>query len=310
MSETSGVIYLLTGQAHAVRTLVSISGLRQHYDGPVTLFTTREESTAIGKLIATDARLCIDHQVTDELAHVPRKNRQFITKVNLMRYAPYDISMYLDGDTLPVGDISPVIEAAAEHQFCATQFNDWVTTGRMMTKRIMRWKTEVGPKIVANGDGEMPIPFSERKGFGREGELWINRLADQALSPSMPAINGGCFAARKNAAILKHWYNLSMLGRRTFICDEVALQLLLREYPSYILEGGRYNCSAHLGTHIKDPVVLHYHGEKHLKRESSQRSWIPAYNRCIEMNLGRIREWTPADDPTLTKFLATPELAK
>lgn len=304
--ETHGVAYLLTGQAHAVRTLVSIVALRRNYSGPITLFTTREESHAIGELIARDRTLAVSHQVAHELVKVQRKNRQFVTKVSLMRKSPYDVTLYLDGDTLPIGDILPMIELAKELQFCASQFNRWTTAGKMMTKRLNRWKEE-----VATGD-EMSIEDSNR----------VRRLVDQAFYPPMPAINGGCFAARRDAEILKPWFDLCLMGQKTFICDEIALQMSLREYPSHIIEGGRFNCSAHL-THytigeqhyncppgdftatpeVVDPVVLHYHGEKHLNRESSRATWIPVYNVCLEHNYGNIRSWTPANDPSLIKMI-------
>ncbi len=285
--ETRGVFYLLTGVAHAVRTVVSMWNLRKHFDGPITLYTTQDESHEIGRKCVKELRLGIDHRTTDELPI--KKNRQFITKVHLLPNAPCDVNMYLDGDTLPMGDVTPILDLASEHEFCATQFCTWTTGGKMIGKRLRRWTAQ-----VARGQPE---------------EAMVDHLVAQALDPPMPAINGGVFAARRDAAILVPWYELSMLGRRTHICDEVALQMLLREYPSTILEGGRYNCSGHLGGDVSDPIIMHYHGEKHLRREPSRVTWIPAYNECIRENVAGIQSWTPAGDPSLAKFLKQSEAA-
>src|SRR5262245_60028928 len=63
-----GVIYLLTGPAHAVRLVVSLWSLRRHYQGPVTLFTTQPQSHVIGQRCQADDRLRVEHRQANEVS--------------------------------------------------------------------------------------------------------------------------------------------------------------------------------------------------------------------------------------------------
>ena len=93
-----------------------------------------------------------------------------------------------------------------------------------------------------------------------------------------------------------------MSGRRTFICEEIAMQLLALHYPHKMLEG-EWNCSpAHGHEKIEEGKVkiYHFHGEKHVRKDAFRAVWLPAYIECLENNAGGICEWTPAGDPDLT----------
>jgi hypothetical protein len=52
-----GAIYLLTGPAHAVGMVVSLRSLRNHFDGPVTIFTAHPASHEVGQRRMADPRL-------------------------------------------------------------------------------------------------------------------------------------------------------------------------------------------------------------------------------------------------------------
>jgi hypothetical protein len=272
-----GVIYLLTGPAHAARLVVSLRSLRDHYRGPVTVYTTQPESHEIGRRCAADARLDVEHRMASKVA--VRRNGSFLTKLELLPQAPYEITAYLDADTMVVGDIADLFDIRPADQFCATQFSDWRSGDRVLRRRIERWRT------------------IEQDRFDPQ---WFQRLIDDALQ-NHPAINTGVFAFRRGADVVEPWRELAMVGRRTFICDEIALQLLLHRHPHKLLDS-RYNCSPIHVARRRDTRVWHFHGEKHFRRECRP-IWWPAYQRCIEENVAGLAEWTPAGDPHLKEHL-------
>lgn len=281
-----GVIYLLTGAAHAARMVVSLWNLRKrNTDLPVTVYTTTKESHLVAQHCIGDSRLGnVNHRITTELAI--RKNRQFITKVHLLPVSPYDVVLYLDCDTLPIADVSPVLDAAEQYGFAATQFCNWVTTGSKITKRLT--------SLVDCIDDDNQIKQS------------AERQRDDCLSHPYPSVNGGVFATRRDAPILLEWYRLAMAGRRSFICDESALHLVLRDHEHTIMEGGHWNCSGHLGGEVEKtgPVnIWHFHGEKHIKRDSSREIWLPAFTECWDLDVAGIRSWAPLGDGDLEKYL-------
>jgi hypothetical protein len=276
--EDGGVIYLLTGPSHAVRLAVSIWSLRKVYQGPITVYTTRPESHAIGKLLADDPRLNVRHEQI-RAVETP-KNGSFLTKVALLPSVPYRVGVYLDADTLVAGSIEPLLESAAKHGFCATRFADWVTTGRTLRRRIERWRIVEGQK------------------FDRQQ---IDVMIEATLKPQ-PAVNGGVFGFRNDASILAPWYELAHTGRNTFICDEIALQLLLPHYEHELLDC-RFNCSPiHAGPR-DDVRIWHFHGEKHVRREACRKLWLPVYEECLAENIADIDSWTPCGDKRLESFL-------
>lgn len=275
----SGVFYLLTGPGHGVRLVVSLASLRRHYSGPVIVYTTQAESHVIGALCAKDSRLQVEHRKFPQAYR--RKNAAFLTKLSLLEHVPFDVALHLDADTLIAGDISPLFAGAATSQFAATQFSDWKSTTRNVRRRIENWRT------VRQSE------FSPA--------AWED-LIDSALEPH-PAVNGGVFAYRRDAEILDPWYRLAVLGKRTFICDEIALQILIHRYRHTILDC-RWNCSPIYGKRTEDARIWHMHGEKHLRPEALPR-WWPAYQQCVEDNIANLAEWTPAHDSALLQYLDT-----
>lgn len=272
-----GVCYLLTGRKHAVRLAVSLWSLRRHYDGPITVFTTRPDSHEIGQRLARDRRLAVEHREFPQQHRT--KNGTFLTKIAILKKVPYETSAFLDADTLVVGDIAPLFEASPSAPFVATQFADWTTDRRVIRRRVERWRT-----------------LSQNRCTDAE---W-KEMIDAALQ-ARPAINSGVFAVRKEATLIDDWYELARIGRRTFICDEIALQILLPRYPHRLLDC-RFNCSPIYAADCSDVRIWHMHGGKHL-RANARRRWWPACLECLQENIGGIRDWIPAGDKRLQAFL-------
>ncbi len=273
-----GVVYLLTGPSHAVRLATSLLSLREHYRGAVHVFTTQAESHQIGRAISADKRLNVCHFAS--VQQHQGKNSSFLTKLDFLQTPPFERTAYLDADTLVVGDVAPLFEFTEGSQVIATQFARWSSDRRPVRGRIERWRQ---------------LPQKRFLGFG-----W-KTLIDSAVQPH-PAVNGGVFAVRRGAELLKTWHELSLLGRETFICDEIALQILLHHFPHQLLDC-RWNCSPQHARRQTDVRIWHLHGEKHL-RPAALSLWLPWYERAINDNIGDIREWTPAGDRRLAKHLS------
>lgn len=279
-SSSEGVLYLLTGTAHAVRLIVSLWSLRKNYGGEITVYTTRPESHRIGELCANDERLRITHKklTLDDT----RRNSSYVAKTVVMASAPYDVNLFLDADTLIVGKIHELLNLSYKEECIATQFSNWTTQRRVIRKRLSSWRDVSSEQ------------FSED---------WMNETVDAALQ-SRPAANTGVLSFRKDATILAPWRDLTHAGRRKFICDEVAFQLLLSRYP-HRFEDCRFNCSPAHAKNTFDVRIWHFHGDKHVRHEFARQIWMPVYNECVRENVAGLAEWSPDVDTRLKNYLAS-----
>jgi hypothetical protein len=274
-----GVVYLLTGVGHAVRLAVSLWSLRRYYNGPVTLFTTQPASHAIGAQLAADRRLALQHQTLQQAVH--RRNSSYLTKVKLLPQSPYETTLFLDADTLVTGAVLELFEAAEESGFAATRFAEWTTSGRRMQRRITSWR-RVSQDLYAESE--------------------YARLIEETLQ-SRPAINTGVFAYRFGIPLLDAWQRLTNAGWRQFICDEIALQILLQRF-SYRLLNCQYNCSPVYASEMDCVRIWHFHGDKHLCTGRPRDLWLPAWEECLREKVGGMQDWFPAGDSSLEKHLA------
>jgi len=268
------VYYLLTGAGHGPRLVVSLWTLRKHFDGPVVVYTTLPESHLIGAQCARDSRLQVEHRT---LPHPRvRRNASYLAKVMLTRTAPDSGGLFLDADTLVVGDINPLFAALAEAPFVATRFADWSSSRGIVRRRLGRWR-ELADRH-AN-----PVLFTQ----------WL----DEAIRPH-PAINTGVFAWRREAEVLQPWEEWTQFGHRQFICDEVALQILLPRFPHQLLDQ-RFNCSPVHGPEETDVRVWHFHGDKHLRRNQGRELWLPVFRECLRENPAGLADWATLIEPAL-----------
>lgn len=272
----NGIIYLLTGPAHGVRLVVSLWSLRRHYAGPVTLFTTQLASHWIGERCAGDRRLGVEHRTFGDAA--AGRNGDFLTKLAVLPHSPYRVTAHLDADTLVAGDVSALFELPESEPFCATQFAEWTTRKRILRRRLEPWRS------VGRDEAERAI---------------LNGLVDAALE-RRPAVNGGVFAYRRGAEIVDRWRELAETGRSTFICDEIALQLILTQYPHKLLDC-RYNCSPIYGVRRDDVRIWHFHGERHVDARCRE-LWLPAYEECLRKDVARLAQWSPGGDRRLAAW--------
>lgn len=269
-----GVAYLLTGTSHAARLVVSIASLRAHYQGPVVLFTTQPESHVLGETIASDDRLGISHRPI----HPPYsgKNASYLSKIAILEMSPFERTVFLDADTIVNGSIQRLFKFENKAQIVATSFSGWRSNRKPVYSRIENWRK---------------ISVGEFLGLSWE------TLLDSAQN-GHPAINTGVFSVRSDSEIVPVWRSLAEHGRQQFICDEIALQILLHHFPHQVLDE-RWNCSPQHGKSLEQAHIVHFHGDKHMS-DRGRVLWWPRFQASLADNLGGIRDWAPAEDGSLS----------
>ena len=266
---TQGICYLLSGTKHAARLAVSLYSLRQHYAGPAAIITAERESHAIGETIAGDTRTNVIHlpvQTDDRRG----RNWSYLLKTRIQEFSPFEVTAFLDGDTLVRGPIDELFELPTPTHIVLTRFARWKTTGRRISKRIRSW-SDTHPELV-----EAALAFG-------------------------PAVNTGVFSFSKQSAVFQRWYPMCKDGRGHFLLDETAMQLLLPHVPHRMLDD-RFNCSVRYSDpDAPDVRIVHFHGSKHLPPHTDL--WLEYYRQTCLADWGRITQWTPARDRRLKKHL-------
>lgn len=282
------VVFLATASGYELRLLVAVASLRGAYSGPVTVYTTRPESDAFAERLVREPRLALRTSQYPEIA--AGRNSTYLTKVALLNCVPFERAVFLDADTLVVGDVSALCDVSEEAPFVATQFANWRTSDSPVHGRLERWRT------------------LEQRSFPPE---YLRSLVDTAEADH-PAVNCGVFAFRPGAPILRPWYELAAVGWETFIPDEIALQLLLPHYPHRLLDC-RYNCSPIHAPETDDVRIWHFHGSRHLETRFARSLWLPAFRECWDQNLAGVQAWAaevsdPAEWAVIDRYLATGSL--
>lgn len=276
--ETKSCVYLLSGAAHAPYLAVSAYTLRQHWDGPICIYSW-PESSDIAKQIANDPLINAEHYEREPKYRKKDgvgSNSQFIDKIMLMSSLNWDQVMYLDCDTSIHKPIDPLFKMAENYEFLATQFNNWLVNSKITIGRVS-------------------------KALGVDG---INQKAVQrVLDTKAPSLNGGVFVCRPKSEILDKWYEWTMLIKKEFIADECILHSLIGEYEQSgkfgIAMGGYYNCAPkfsekHNFIDDKDVAIWHYHGDSCVRPNKTQKGydlWYPIFKKCLQNNIGNMQNW-------------------
>jgi lipopolysaccharide biosynthesis glycosyltransferase len=282
MRNENGVLFMLAGNKHGPVLAVSIWSLRKTgYIGPVHIAIGDDKADEVVQHIAADPRL---GPITVERWQPPtgRRGTVYLAKTFMYGLSPFERTLFIDADTLVVGDITPMFDfgqytAAGSAGVTLTQFSNWVSNGRKISGRIKSW-VDVVPDDV-----------------------------QEMQSKSYPAINTGVLSFDRSpgaAAFFADWKSTTE-KKVVFICDELAAQLIFHRHAVRVLDD-RYNASPIHSERARtgDAVLYHFHGKKHVNRPQGRSIWLPAYEECVKHNLANIREWTPAGDRRLKEFLA------
>lgn len=257
---SAGVCYFLLGESHGLQLLASLWALRRHYRGPVSILTAAGED--IPALICADRRL--NAFVTHLKVCKHRKNSALCTKTTLQHFTPFDPTIFLDADTIPVADVTPLFPTVAEE--CVwVRFSDWRLCGSPYQARIER--------------------LAHRAGLTSH----LGRLRLQNL----PAVNTGVFSFWKTASALAPIHALCHQAFDVFIPDECATQFLYGDYP-HRLEVETWNASPRHCRNRAGVKVWHCHGSKQLHR-TTRGLFVELLQEVFAQNVGNVREWIGRD---------------
>lgn len=274
MPMSKQVVYLMSGRAHLPYLVVSLYSLRKHWHGPVIVHAW-EESVDIVKRISQDERLnieCVGRVPKYRRSDGVGSNAQFIDKIRLMQTLDTEVSIYLDADTMVNNPLDELFDFGYAYGFCATQFNDWKSNGRIPRKRISRL-------------------------VGVEG---IDQFAvELAMNNPYPSVNGGVFSCCPDSPSLEMWYEWTMKVRNIFIADETVLHAMVPLVLSVagVGECGKYNISPKFkpdGLDNEDVVIWHFHGDSCVRQNKSPLGvwlWWHVYQECMRKNIGFMQEW-------------------
>jgi len=268
------VVYVMSGPAHLPYLVVSLMTLRRHWKGRIVVYAW-PESYPVVKCMSKDERLLFEVRKWEP--EYRKKNAQFECKQLVMASLPEEtIGLYLDADTSVHESIDYLFHRInSETSFVATQFNKWLSTGKIPRNRVGRLKK-----------------FSE-----------IDQDAvETMLVDPWPSLNGGVFVCRPGSPVLKKWYEWTKVARKIFISDETVLHVLQPIFgPSgemTVVTGGKYNCSPMRfqpkDLLDEDVVIRHYHGDSNTRETKSSKGvgiWWKLYRKCMQKNIGGIQLW-------------------
>lgn len=273
-----GVIYFNYGTGCIPRLLTSLHSLRKYYQGNVTIISQGEDS---GKFFFT-AKDDIEFQklnvdIKEITVEVPAGHSYgFLITTMADTYTPYDLTIWLDADTLVRGSIDELFDVANEYEMAVPNFANWGTSKGTMVKRINFWK-QYYPELI-----EKAIEFGS-------------------------AVNCGVYAWKRSAKFMQEWYEKTLPGRDSFIPNETCMQVILPQYPHKIVDQ-KFNCSCkYSNAYDADTRVIHYHGRKHCRLRDGKLLnhadlWIAEYKEVLEKNICDIKNWEPGGDRNLSKY--------
>ena len=250
------------GTKCVLRILISIHSLRKFYTGPVAIISEGNDSNNILSKVLTPSicdanNIQIVHSEFDK--KLEGKNSVYLKKASIHKFTPFDISVFLDADTLVRGSIDELFELAEKHSFVVPQFTHWTTQTRQIKKRINCW-SEHYPELI-------------------EGALNFG-----------PAVNCGVFAFRKDCNFCSEWCNKIIPGRNNFIPDETGMQVIIQNYEHFVCDQ-KYNVSCkYSNPKDHDVRIIHYHGRKHCRLDDegnvlySGDLWLNEYNEACGSN--------------------------
>lgn len=243
---TSGVIYYNRGGACIIRLMVSIQSLRKFYDGNITVFMEDYDSNRISSFIEKHNVSIID--LTSE-----KLDNNYVRKIIISKLSPYNKTVFIDADTLIVGDINELFLDIENYDLSVTKFSNWTSGGKKISRRIRGFSPYISDKMIS-----------------------------RAISYG-PAINTGVYCFMQNSKIFEEWLEIARIGQEhnLYIPDEIACQILLPKYNVRILDS-KFNTSVRFGENEKDKNIIHYHGRKHCRKYPLAELWIKEFIELLE----------------------------
>lgn len=241
---TKGLIYLIVGNSYCCRLMVSLCSLRRVYSGPITVLFGDVDDAFIEKLLEYEA--CD----VERIESGGKKAGAQLTKSRLDKLTPYDVTVFLDADTLVLRPfVEEMWETAEDKGFVGVQMKDWTINSGPVKKRMKAW--------LASGAGR-------------------DDLIHAALAQDYVAINTGVFAFVKvRSEFFQAWHDMSKEGfdKQNYIAEETACNIIMHNWGAAWL-GPDFNasCRYHDDREFKTARVIHWHGLGHVRIKKSRGS--------------------------------------
>jgi hypothetical protein len=259
----NGILYLNAGHKMLPRLLVSIHSLRKAYHGEATILIMGDYGEEYCKKIADKYSLSVIRINSD----LKIRRDYWFEKSRLHLYTPYNNSIFLDSDTIVVQNFDELFDQINQHDFIACQFSHWRSSGRTISKRLRQWLST---------DKE---------------------LVEHTIKENIPSVNVGVYGFKKDAELMKHWFDITIKHPNAALPEESTCHLLLTQYKSNIVSG-KYNCSCkHDDPTTSDTKIIHYHGRKHcsldhdLNLKYNGNIWVDNWKEVFKNNTCDIQNW-------------------
>lgn len=282
-SLSKGVIYVNRGRSHVARLAVSLYCLRSQYKGEITILDAGMSQGITGQLV--DEFQCLVKYVGfSHLEPIGHRSMDLI-KAEALLLSPYDLTVYLDADTIPLSPITPLFEAAENAAYHSAAFPE--QSGPVSRKPLWRVMTHDNPCIAEAARGAYQNQHYLSDGviaYSRESQLLsllrdIVRRRIPSSSPFWAAVQ-----------IARH-LELGIIGPRIVPSSWAASVRQESDYAS--------------------PVkIWHLSRGSHVPFNGRSRSWVCGlwgrlYSQLTARNAARINDWSPGTDHCLARALAT-----
>lgn len=276
--ESRGVIMFNRGEKMLINALVALYSLRKHYQGEITFYVENPTPIEFDESIKTFNCNVVRLETKHEMKTLVRKS-------SLFENPPYDLTLWIDLDTVTVGPIDKMFNYLVEKQvdIVFPSFCNWVSSGHHISARINRFR-------------------------GLVDEKYIKEALNNHLS-----VNTGILSFRKSDKLTKFMRDVTALAQKgsekhIFIPDECAMSIY---YPSmqewglkyYICETD-YNVSP-LHDHglSKNPKICHFHGSKSCLDVPLCDNFKSTFKEMRDKNIANINSFLQYSDKRLAIYL-------
>jgi hypothetical protein len=268
-----GFLYFFSGGKHAVQLAVSLRALRQFHSEPARIAVGDDEGEQFADMLAQDERLNCTVERIDMLTkqQAGGKARHHSSKARMADWTPFEQTIFLDADTLPAKELVELWPKKEE--VVLTSFAGWLTTGGTMKRRLGQYR-----QILPG-----PVAMMRARAY--------------------PAINTGVMSWDKRATGFHRKWREAVEKHPVFMGDEIVANLIFPEFPHRVLSDSWNYSPVYSAPLMGGPHVWHFHGGKHLREGQARNAWLPAYEQTVADNIGGIKDWTPARDKSLRRFL-------
>jgi hypothetical protein len=278
MDETRGIIMFNRGNKMVVRAIVALYSLRKFWDGPITFYVETPYPTEFDEVLKYFKCDIIHNEQRHDLKTLVRKN-------SLFENPPYDLTLWLDIDTVILGKIDKMFDYLDEYKtdLCIPNFCAWRSNGKQIKRRVERFRGLIDDKYI-----------------------------DESIKDH-PAVNTGVLSFRRSdnwKAFVQYWTDLADRAsqKKVFIPDEVACQILLPSIQEWGLTAciapTSYNVSPlHDHGHSKEPIIAHFHGDKHVLAVPLCDIWKSLFKEMTENNIANINAFLKYSDKRLKQYI-------